>query len=1713
MKNIQTEQKASNMEEKINQQIQDVTTTTMLGPVGPTIKQPEITESVAVLQTKEPETVSTGMTRTPEGPKNYSVTDTRTKPQGDPMGIVGATSLSDTSGTTRPLDGTEGSPYYLDTDVAYPKVEPYALKMPDLGLEFKVTTLNPRKAAWEAATKYAGVPLDYYTGYYYTGMREDTFREAVGKNIPKIVGVAGDVFTTPAAILGWGNKMIAEQVGDNAFGRTADAVGDWLVGVWNTKERWGQEATKHLQLNTDKSGFLGLLAQAPQALAYTFGSLGLMRAGLSAAGASLATEMSIAGHIADALDEKGYAPTDIFVRSLAGGLTSSAINAPALKNYSIGNSFIAPITNKIGQTAIRKGVMDSLVRLGYSETRKAASAIATDFAHHTLRRWGNRIATTGFKGLAEFGTETAQSLTESAFSAAITPESWRTELDKAIGEGVLGLAAGVALASPDIATEYRKIRAEKEIGKAVSQPIVQSLLDTRAKLVSDLTSRGMPQSEAEGFIDYMTDHTLEEVEQKLGEIFTGELDKFSNADQAEFSTKIAPLMDDGGISTQQMQDLDSRVEVALSEVKSFTESDKQFIKGLFRSMANVLAYQGVSPSNIAVPKFTEVETETEMGWYNPETHEFNINPMINAYGTSLFDTRGIFKEGAEQNTLSPRHRAILHEFGHLLDVAVGLKGFGRFFEQYYATIQEQFGRQVTKQVRNTAEQELGGDRTSKRPKTASETSPAQTTEYFAQALSRATAARIMKAVGAQGKVSDFVAYANLVINGMMQVGTISQAVTEYMSALQENIQKNSKTLKQLVESQLDFMSRNKNTKEQALKLQSKLKRFLDADVTSPEQVGLTAEELNSLVEVLNGFLGGEGVIIAQQVFEGVDTEAFNAKAVEYLQNTFNADQKEFEEKQKKAEEDAKKKAKKDKAVADRNAKAEEAGVDENELPIFDNLPDNALPSKATGFYVEESAYDIPEIVSESESEEESKNKQFDMRINTKIDGRTLLQDINETNAALDEYRPKAEKDTVANKVYKYLYTKDMLTNVDEILRVAGGEELASKYGVVKSAQKATDRLFEYHTALDKKLHGIIGKGLKYDSEKWRFARDKFLAESAERNIEAVRRDPVLTDKQVPVSLNAFEAMTVYRMLKQTANQANIRINNVFLGKAQEIADRLSPEQKAYADAMGEIMGEGWSKYIEIALSEYEGRQYNIVDNYTPIYDAINNLYVGNLSQNSFSRSTQERDIEPVDMRMVFNVYMGRIANYEGGYYQKLRRLNDMVAFNPDTEFTGRMTESELNAKHAVEIESRKLRLRLESVLGKNGADVFVRGLQDSLNNHAYKDVPNGLIGSASRNIVSSLLAFNPLSLPKNATNISVFMGMGVPRYGERFAQGLANPAETWKLMMSISGLKQRLGGEGIDEHLDSSNVGSDSFSGIFMGTKAYANAAKTMPWLRPLMANMTAFSAMVKRFGMKTFMQTGDAISNVYGAYPLYLHATEDLGMSHEEAGQYVMQAINERQSSSNKAVKTFGVRRFNRQGLGGLTAFSTEQVNKLRSVIRDWAMANRGDLAEAQARADIAAIISTFVLFSLISAGAGDLFSDDDDIKAEAQNALLREGLQSMLGFHPLGGSFAAPAIMYMMGLGQPSGISVPASSYAMNMIKDAKGGDITGFLSDIAGVTGAFVGLDRVQNSWDGALDVVFGETVEQVAAGYRQLWGRSEGFAKKRTGYKEPVAKDEE
>lgn len=1644
--------------EKIKNQIKDLNKTTMFEPIGPKIESSK-------------GSVSTSVDLSSSGPQNYNVEDTRQEKQKSTFGPAGSTVLGDTSGESRPLSGAKGSPFYLDTEIRFPSVKPYKLQMPNLGLEFSVSSIDPKKAAWEAATTSAGVRKDYYDGYVWTGPEKDTIFDmlakgtftallGIGEALPLAAYETGRIIDGTAYHL---NKLMEQD-------HQTDPISQFLIGSYQKFKEDQRDVYEGINAYTDQVGLKALWNTVPAAVSSVGQYYGMTKL-FNAPGmaASTLTNLGAAYNIAESSDAAGLSPFETAVRMTAG-----------------------------------LGVISALDNISYNAMFGGAKSVTKRFARDGFKRFKSGMYKAPFSAAGEGVTESAQSIAEAAFSDAINADNWASVVDDALAEGLLGMAIGMSVSSADAVAEFKRVRDEKKLSVNVTNQVVKSWHQMKWGLVAPLVENGiMTEKEASDFLNQMTDQLPSVIQQNLQDMIYGQADKFNNADKSEFEAGVAKLKEGGGISAQQLNDLDLRVEQALNGIESFTKSDAQFIKGLFRGMANLLAYTGISPSQIVVPKFTAIETETEKGWYDPETHSFNINPKVNSHGTTLFDTEGLFKEGAKQNSLSPRHRTILHEFGHLLDTVVGVEGFGRFFEQYYSIIASQFGRATATQVKSKAA-EAGGDRTSKRSAETSETDPSQTTEYYAQALSRAAAERAMKAVGLTGKVADFVAYANLVINGIQQVDVIAEGVSLYMSAVQQWAKRNSELLRALVSSQLekDIELKDPEAVKAAKQIQAKLKRFLDGDMDAP----LTGEEMSMVMDILTGFLNGEGVAIAQTMFDGVDTENLVTKGQRYLQEVFAQDEKAAEEyKQRKAQRDV--------AQQERIKKAQEAGADPNELPIFDQMPDQALPSRATGFAVDDSAYDIPEIISDEEIDAEQKNKQFDMRINTKIDGRTLLQDIQETAKHLDEYRPKAEKDTVGNKVYKWLYTKDMLTNVDEVLRVAGGEELAEKYGVVKSAQKATDRVFEYHMQLDKALHNIIAKGTKYNTEKWRFSRDKFLAECAERKIQAVRRDPVLTDREVPVSLNAFEAMTVYRMLKQTANQANVRINNVFLGKAQEIADKLTKEQKEYADAMGEIMGRGWEKYIEIALSEYEGRKYNTVDNYTPIYDAINNLFVGDLSQNSFSRTTQERDIEPVDMRMVFNVYMGRIANYEGGYYQKLRRLNDMVNFNPDTEFTGRMTEGELNTKREVEVESRKLRLRLESVLGKNGADVFVRGLRDSLEHHAHKDVPNSLVGAASRSIVTSLLAYNPLSLPKNATNISVFMGMGVPRYNERFMQGLSNAAQTWKTMMSIPGLKQRLGGEGIDEHLDSTNVGSDSLSGLFMGTKKYAEAAKAMPWLRPLMANMTAFSALVKRFGMKLFMQTGDAIANVYGAYPLYLHATQDLGMSHEEAGQYVMQAINERQSSSNKAIKTFGVRRYNRQGLGGLTAFSTEQVNKFRTMARDWALSDRGDLSRTQAKSDIVAILSTFVLFSLISAGAGDLFSDDDDVKAEAQNALLREALQSLLGAHPLGGSFAAPALMYMMGIGQPSGISVPASSYAMNMIRDIKKGDITDFMAGMAGVTGAFVGLDRVLNSWDGALDIVFGDTVEQVAAGYRRLWGRSESYAEKRTGYKEPVENEDE
>lgn len=1707
------------MEDKIQQQIKAVTKTTMLGPTGPEIQPAEQVVQEPVAPAEDTGFVSTGMTRTIHGPRDYSVTDTRTATQQDEFGPVDATSLGDTSGTTRPLDGSNGSPYYLDTQVMYPTVEPYTLHMPDLGLEFRVSTLNPFKAAYEAATRFAGVPREYYTGYYYTGPRQDTFWEATKKSVARAPGILSDVLFAPAAVGGRALQAVG-SLGDNQFTRASDQIGDWLTGVWATKERFGQAASQAFQLDSDKSGMTGLLARFPEVSASIGTAMGLMALGVSPQVAGFITEASVAGHIADSLEEQGFGPGEIFVRSVAGGALAGALGAGSMANYRSFTNLLAPASaTAMGRSILKRTAVDQLKRVGMAQFRQGASVAAADFAHNTLRRWANRGASVIGKGGVEFAEETAQSLTQSYFSAAISPETWRTELDNALGEGLLGLGAGLVMASPDIAAEYRMVRAEKELAKAVSEPIVRSMLEERAKLVERVVKNtAMTQAQAEEYVDYATDHVLEDVEQKLAGMFMGEINKFSESDKTEFSKRIAPLMEDGGFSEKQLLDLDSRVESAVAGVRSFSASDTQFLKGLFRGLANILAYAGVSPSSIRVPTFTETETEGMRGWYDPDSNTFNINPMINAYGVSLFDTRGIFKPDAPQNTLSPRHRAILHEFAHYMDIMVGVEGFGRFFEQYYATIRQQVGWQKSVQVRNIAEQSLGGDRTSPRPKTASATHPGQTTEYFAESLSRATAEQVMKAVGAKGKVADFVAYANLVINGLAQAGVISSAIREYMASIQEAVRNNSGTLKKLVESQLTYMSKSKSTREQALVLQGKLKRFLDEDVVTPEQADLSVEELSALVEVLNGFLGGEGIQIAKQVFDGVDIEALNAKATEYLQRTFDDDeaerQKEIAEQQKKEAMGVKRgRPKKD--------------VESNDLPIFSDAPAKAMPSRATGFYVpeQEAGQDVAldeaiRFLSEDFGKEggpssldylpespKEPNKTFTKWEGRTVAGRTLNKDLTESLDAVKEYSDTAQKTPMLN----WMASTNAVGTVDMKLQAVGGKEFAEKYGIVHARGLADQYKREQGSLLEKDIKKILVGEADVNSMKADVEFRRFILESKMKSIEAEQinaADPSTTEK---VSLSPLEVMSIYATLKQKATRANERIDKQYVGKAKELVAQLTPMQKKVADAILKNLHDQWPTVKDAINEELGERKFETIENYMPLYDAFYSEFENDVPVAMRARSAEAmhamRPIIAVDMMQVFDSYTAMAGRTVSGFRSKVSRLRSMLRLHPEQDFGNAPLQPDQQRMLASMItKSERLHAGFEKILGKDGTANLIRDLDDLMSpNVSEGPVVSNAFDAAVSSIVSNAISLNFLSWPKNFLSNFIASWNSVPNYFSYLVQTFENlGTELKKTRDMVPAIADRFGGGAIDERLNAINTTTGGLLGLITGKPKFFQYTQDKPGLRSAAITTAIGAGMFRKLGTKVFMQHGDAMGLLIGLTPMRLYL-ESQGHSDAEIADIIGRRVEQMVSTSNTAVDPKAVRSAKRSAFGGALMFTKDVQVKGQSAMMKLMEARRGEVDAGKAGADIALIGLSLLAFSAISGAYWDLGSEDEEVKEAATQAIVRDTIQTLLGMiSPIAG-LASSTATYALGYSGPSGISTPAYTFTNNFVRDIKNGEIVDVMTDLAMIFTGASGLPRLVDEGTGFVEAFLADTIEERKAAIMQAVGYSENMAEKRAGLK--------
>lgn len=1695
------------MEDQIKQDIEGIV---QQSPAvgGPTLdmqaSQPVVDSSSIELEQpmkKDEHGLSIGWNRSPSGPQDTYVSDRRVT-----QDLIDAKSATSTTfidgkaeGTVRPMDGSMGSPLFLDKTFPFPTVKPYQVDLPSLNAKVTVSTPSISKAVWDIARNTQGVPESYWDGYVYVGPEKDSAWRAFLKGGKQLISFPSDIAVGAVGYVGQVIRAIEDgfdmsntttyNVDTGTFSDVEDkGLGKMLVDWANEYDASKKIAYDVWDAYTDNNSLLAKFAEAfPSGATSLVTGLGAAKllnvsSALGVFGTSYLQNLMENVELQQAMEEAGYSPTKQLLIST--GVTSAK---SALDSISMG-MFLRGTGNVVKQTA-----------------RDAYKSFGNVLSGNLIKKPAGEAITEGLQG----------GIDSMAYRAITGEGDIFDTMDNVLLSALVGFGTGVAYGGATVRSEWNSVKNSKKLVDGITSNVVKNLHESKWAVVDWLMNARLFQSEADAsaFVDGLIQKAPEIRNQVMKQLVIGELEKLGNnlQNNKEFATRLDKLAQAGGISEKALLDLDAKVESRLSGLKDLSASDKQFIKGLMRGVAFIMSLDGTAPSQLSVPyfrlSFDEKNPNVDGSYFDVDNNIINIDPR-NVQSESPFDK--YVRKDAKGNSLSIRQQRIIHEMAHYLDNVVG-EGFGRYFEAYYGAIQSQFGWQRTVQIKNTAAEleDHGIHRQDPKPKTASPTHVGQTTEYFANALERAAQNTAEKAFGMRGVPATFVKYANLMLNGMNQIGAANEAVEMYLDSIRESVKQNGELFQELIRLQLKKMKKeakgetdadkSKQMMFGALRLQSKLKRFLDADVTNPEEAGLSSEELMAVVQVLQGYLGKSDLDVAKKAFEGVDTTSLVDKARAYISEAY---------KEEEPQQENKNDSKKAKEVADDN-------LDEEPRKILRRTAKLLFPEQDVS--VDESTSDVVKFLSDDFEERkaliektlgtnETPNKTFDSWSVRKVSGRTLEQDLTEASVRAKAYRSKAEKTPMLNK----LFGTNMAGNVDMMLQAVGGQEYVDKYGITYARGQADQYKRSQGSLLETEIKKIlVGKNGNPNSLSADAKFREFMLKSKIKSIEAEQinaADPATTEK---VMLSPLEVMSIYATLKQDASKANQRIDKQYLGKARQLVSQLSKEQIAVAEAILKNLHEQWPA-INAAIAEELGyNKYDTVKNYMPLYDAFYSEFKGNAPTALRNRSIEaEREMRPivaVDMMQVFDSYTSMAGRTLSGFRGKTARLRNMLRLNPEEDFgTAPLDAEQMRTFADMRAKSSQLYSSFEHVLGEQGARNLVQALDDLLTPSISEGpVVSSAFDAGVSTIVSNAIAMNFLSWPKNfISNLTAAWG-SCPNYFnylmKTFGNLVENIKETRKLVPQI---EERFGGRSIDERLNAINATNGGLMALMVGKPKFYQYTKNKPRLMNAAVATAVAAGLFKKAGLKAFMHNGDAMGLAIGLTPMRLYLQEQ-GLSDKEVAQQIGKKVEELVSTSNVAIDPNSVRAAKRSPFGGLLMFTKDVQVKGQNIARTFMNAHRGEVAWSKAAGDIATVMLSLLAFSMISGGYWDAFSDDDKVREDAVNAMIRDTIQTMFGLvSPIAG-LASSVATYAAGVSGPSGLSTPAFVFMNNFVKDMKNGEVVDAMIDIATVLTGAAGATRLQGEMEGMVEAFLADTVEERKQAIMKAVGYSENMAKKRAG----------
>lgn len=1631
------------------------------------------------------------------------------------------------SGDLRNMDGSEGNPYFLKdkTPSIFKDVAPFPVSLPAYNLEVQSKTTNRAKLAYQLATAIQGEPEDYFIGYERIPDSEEGFWSGLQKGISTGTtdlahSVAkGGLFAFGLLSQG-AHKAYGHIIGadDEWFDMAEKEIEDNISHIADYVDKLNQQYTK--SVGGELTSKANMWAQIGKGIPSAIGQIGLMSLGGAA----------------------GNWPMQIIMGGMQGQATWEAMEGLGLsaseRNWrALGSAGLSTILNRVGIFSMAQSRL----------------SVARRFASNTYKRMASVGAQSMLGALGEGVTELGDELVQDMFAMNIRDDNFSQRMDNYVTSLLLGAISGLVAVPTNIRAERYAIASEKvlanKLGKSASQ-----LEASLKKFAVAAENAGLMSAKEAMDLAYIM--SLPAAQAQMNEAMRRNIDAiYDRADPKLLKELTGWTGKDAAETMQDYKNLDTKVMQALP--KDMKESTKVMVTRAMRGVASVLSIY--AHKDIKIPAF---KYRAGLSEYDPQTNTIYISR--NLQNSTEADQ---FVRNRELKKISPEQRSLLHEIGHMLDVQMGTNSrLKDFLPAYFSAIAKVFGQKRAIEVEKAmpkSKKRVGNVKNQ-----ADYMSNKNTTEWFAYALGRLGKAA-GDAIGLTGDIAHHVDVANVMAKQLL-IPDVQMALAEYNTAMATLIKQNDDTL--------IAMAKAAGKKG----LAESIERYVAGDDSA-----MSKEDVVALYQVLQSYVGSEGAKILSEAFANVSTETFMERtnrefreAIEYAptrgkKKVGDTEIEDFGGEDGYTPDDIYSLQERPRMISDETYIEDlpedvldslDKLLSEDRWPwsgTFEGLMEDNTPIKANT--VKELKQIMVEAISETEKFENdaTQNKaeryvdgilaQRNIRIGGLFEMPSVVK-LNETQPLPMnekenpfrrkqthlERRIKASKkvggvksfDENVKKITEILTAKDYKPVSKFFTKVFGGYgsgDINTYLNMISpEIQKEFDLVEGFATAEADALSAM--------REMWE---DAGLTNRHKRNVFINNlNQPSIEAKHVYDGMGGYmtttitpnQALNIYLGAKTKARSNWIATFGGNEAEMEAVINQLTPEQKAFGDAMQEFLRKKYLNrrvYTEEELLDLDDKTRDElglapdesldVPAFLAEQDA-ETLYWPRLSMShdlddrrpNYDIARKFAPDDPSSFKVpateTVGSYIYRMSAGKSDVYTKIRRIKDLFFYN-ESEETGNMDKkAKLISKHVQE-ESMKLRRRAMKAFGNSERTMenFRNLLNDYLNGVHDKEVGTDLVNKIMRNYIAGQLAWKPIQFLKNAMNTFMFWGMA-PKQGQYWADtawAATHWAEAKQFMIDkVPWMRTRYENAEMDEQLRQSTSASDSL------LMTWAEGKNLSEGSRNAVSNIVAISQAAKRVGYAPMM-AGDAVSNIIGGYGVLKQYIEMYGEA--EGVRMFTQQLATKQSNTNRAVKSLMQREWNKGFRGQFIAFMSEPIGKTKSMALAIENANRGEITWKQAGMEIASTFMSMAMFSLISSGVVDLFDEDEENDEEVYKALGREAVSMITGFHPLGGSVLAPIVSELFLDGQQS-ISSPFTTGVFRALNALEDGDWSKIVAESAGATGTIIGAGVLEDMLTG-LARIPSDDEAYAESGWRMLSGESESRAEKRAGYKEPVEKNED